>query len=114
MKEYPVLVVPLSNNLDEYETCFNCGSNVVRVLNRWAVLTEEGGKEFCGVRTALYDLEMICAICGESIGGYQLVDDVFVVESLKDFGTLAAAKEALADVLDDEEVERQKGKGMVS
>lgn len=109
MKEFPVLVQPLTNEVVEYITCWNCGSSVVRVLKIWAVLTDEGSKELGVSRVGLYDLEIVCAACGESIGGYQLMDDCHVVEGLNDFGTEADAKEVLEDVVVDEKVEQQKG-----
>jgi len=114
MKEYPVLVQPLDEIVEKYISCWNCGSNVVRVLNHWAILTEEGAKELGYSRTSLYDLDIVCAVCGEFVCGYQQIDDCYVVEGLDDFVTEADAKECLVDVLVDEEAERQKGKGMVA
>ena len=109
MKEFPVLVQPLANEVDEHMTCWNCGSSVIRVLKKWAVLTDEGSKELGVSRVGLYGLEMICAACGESIEGYQLMDDCCVVEGLNDLSTEADAKECLEDMIINEEKEKQKG-----
>ena len=105
MNEYPVLVKPLEECPEEYETCFNCGSNLMRVLNKWVILKDK----YCvteGIpKITLGSIDFYCAICGKLVSGHGFVENKNIetmtvgdgeqVIVFDDFGTKEEAEDHL-------------------
>jgi len=80
MDEYAILVKPIDYplSIDELEKCWNCGGNVFRVQNEWAILkakTQENNTEPKVPRPVLWNINLHCASCGKLFGGYSFFSE---------------------------------------
>lgn len=106
MNEIPVLVKPLDECPEEYEVCYNCGSNLMRVLYKWVILKYEYCKKEEIPKVMLGSVDFYCAVCGKLSSGQDLYEekDIETTEFedgrkviLNDFSTRDEAEKFLED-----------------
>lgn len=98
MNEFSVLVKSIENCPEEYELCSNCGSNLMRILNKWVILKDEYCVKEQIPKVMLGDIEFLCAVCGKIVSGHSFYDkgNIEVIEWYPEgFGTREEAEEHL-------------------
>jgi len=85
----PVLVKQLTGSPEVYTKCYNCGSNIFRVIRTWGIVDSEYAEKYFYPRVCIVKIGIECAACGKQNIGYELVPHENVIE---EFDSMLDAK----------------------